>query len=157
MAIYGNFNEENEHILGTITFSEILNEDEVVATNEHGKNSKRPSLYGVGDCKISVYGGEGTIPHMHIYNHAGTFKSCVCLYTNQQFPHDEYRDILISKQCKNLDEYMRRPYSGDPSISTWKAAVALWKRDDKVQLYKDTTNGEMPDYRTMHKQPPINL
>lgn len=121
MAIEGHKDIE-AILLGTINFKDSLNEQEI-EDEKYRFRTKR-----IGECKIEVYAGEGQVPHMHIFNSDKSFEACICIYSNNYFAHGgKYRDTFSSKQCKDFNNWMKRPNSDFGGKATnWEVTAYLW-------------------------------
>lgn len=122
MAIEGH-SDEVIYLLGTIGFDESINEQEVESKNKRFKSKS------IGDCKVEIYGAEGAVPHMHVFNSDKSFEACICIYSNNYFAHGgKYTSKFSSKQCKEFNDWMKQKNSKAPmDISNWEAAVFLWE------------------------------
>ncbi len=111
------------YLLGEITFDESINEQEM---SDKGHRFKPKSI---GECKVEIYGSEGIIPHMHIYNADKSFETCVCIHSNNYFAHGgKYRSKFSAKQCKEFNDWMRKPNSRfNNTISNWQAIAGAWE------------------------------
>ena len=122
MAIEGHKDVE-VCLLGNITFDDYINEQEIENKN------KRFKPKSIGECKIEIYNGEGSVPHMHVYNNDRTFNACVCIYSNNYFAHGgRYFSKFTSKQCKEFNEWMKKAnVKSMKQMSNWDAAAFLWE------------------------------
>lgn len=106
-----------EFDLGNIIFEEILNEDELSSKGD------RFTPYKIGECKVMVYGGEGSIPHFHIKSiDNSSFDCCVCIYSNTFFAHSSHADKLNNKQCKELNNWLgkeKQKVSGNDKLASY--------------------------------------
>ena len=137
---------KNKYTIGSID-DFVTNEIEevTISTNEISK---------VGVVKISVYGGEGPVPHFHI--EGKDFSCCVCIFDNRYFDHGIHQDILNTKQLKELDRFMRDKSSINEKLTNWEAAKFIWEaanieNNDDISMvlrykleYKNKT--KQPDY-----------
>lgn len=122
MAIEGH-TDEVIYLLGSVNFEELFTEQEIESKN------KRFKTKSIGDCKVEIYGGEGAVPHMHVFNSNKSFEACICIYSNNYFGHGgKYDDKFSSKQCKEFNEWMSKPNTKFPGQATnWQIAVTLWE------------------------------
>lgn len=108
-------------LLGTIIFEDLIDEQEIESKNNRFRTKS------IGECKIEIYAGEGTVPHMHIFNNDKSFETCICIYSNNYFAHgDKYYDKFSSKQCREFNEWMGR-INTKFRISNWQTVVGLWE------------------------------
>lgn len=130
--------------LGTIIFTDIVNEKEIRGIN--GRYNPK----SIGECKIEVYDGEGDIPHFHLSNNDKSFESCICIYSANYFSHGgKYTDKLNSKQCKELDKWLKESAKVSiGNLTNWQTIIVLW----------DTMNPDckFPSYRKVATQPNYN-
>ena len=133
--------------IGSIIFSDILNEREV------SNKINRYSPKHIGECKIEVYNGEGTIPHFHIFNLDKKFESCVRIYDANFFSHGgKYKGILNSSQCRELDSWLRKINAFDKTKTNWEYIESLWNNYNPNCLYPTNLKTILqPDYSTMNK------
>ena len=122
MAIEGH-TDEVIYLLGSINFDDSINEQEIEDKN------RRFKLKSIGECKVEVYGSEGPIPHMHVFNSDKSFETCICIYSNNYFAHGaKYNNKFTAKQCKEFNDWMKQRNTKAPMItSNWEAAVFLWE------------------------------
>ena len=140
---------ENEKVIGTIDFSECINE-------AVGK----VDLDSLGKCDVVVRGNEGTVPHVHIVplNKDAKVKNkkghdnevCVHLESNYFFAHTSHPNTLNRKECEILDEWFRE-LRKDKEISNWEEAVENWfeRNSGCINNSKLSELKEQPDYSTM--------
>ena len=108
-------------LLGTIIFEDLIDEQEMESKNNRFRTKS------IGECKIEIYAGEGTVPHMHIFNNDKSFETCICIYSNNYFAHGgKYSDKFSSKQCGEFNEWMGR-INTKFRISNWQTVVGLWE------------------------------
>lgn len=122
MAIEGHTGEVI-YLLGTVNFEDLFNEQEIESKNKRFKSKS------IGDCKVEIYGDEGTVPHMHIFNNDKSFEACVCIYSNNYFAHGgKYTSKFSAKQCKEFNDWMSKINSkSHNNMTNWDAAVFLWE------------------------------
>lgn len=95
---------------------------------------------------VSIYSGEGLIPHFHFYTVDGTKKGCIRLDKAQYFTHGDNTAILNSKEKKNLVEWLKSKHKALP-ITIWEYMVVLW--DDNNEDYLMDENIKMPNYENL--------
>ena len=107
--------------IGTIEFNDVIDEHQI-------QGNKRFNPNGIGECIIEVYPREGSIPHFHIFSKDKKFDTCIRIYENFYFSHGgKYKDIFNSKQCKQLNDYLKQDYTKGPKIiSIWEAIIFCW-------------------------------
>lgn len=122
MAIEGHKDVEVV-LLGSIYFEDIINEQEIE------DKTKRFRAKSIGECKIEIYAGEGSVPHMHVFNNDKSFETCICIYSNNYFAHGgKYNSKFSSKQCREFNEWMRQKNTKSAMLaSNWESAVLLWE------------------------------
>ena len=113
-------------LLGIINFDDSINEQEI------GDKNNRFRTKSIGECKVEIYNGEGTVPHMHVFNKDKSFEACICIYSNNYFAHGgKYTDTFSSKQCREFNEWMSRLNTKFPgALTNWQVAVGLWETDN---------------------------
>lgn len=127
---------------GIIDFSDIITEKEISSNNRFNPT-------GIGQCKVQIYGNEGDIPHFHIEGVGSDFDCCVRIYEANFFQHGTHCDILNSKQCSELDIWLRS--KTNRNISRWIEICAFWEAynpDCRYQEYKKATH--QPAYYNMN-------
>lgn len=117
-------NDLEYYRIGTIIFDdEFIMEKQIQTGNTFNSKS-------IGECVIDIYPNEGPIPHFHIYNKDKSFNTCIRIYENMYFSHGgKYTDKFNSKQCKQLNEYLKQI---NPKISLrpttiWESIVIEWE------------------------------
>ena len=107
--------------IGSILFSEIVEEKEIVGKSRFNTN-------GIGECKIEVFEGEGDLPHFHLSNSDKTFSTCICIYSNNYFSHGgKYTGTLSSKQRKELNSWLKSD-SKVAGFTNWDLTRATWEQ-----------------------------
>ncbi len=148
--IYNENNYIDQICLGSITFSESVNETEIVS-----KNKSRFKPKHIGECKICVYGpNEGQIPHFHIFNNDHSFECCVRIYENNFFSHgNKYRDTLNASQCRELNDWLKLENSNLrlDNISNWRGIMLMWEALNMTCKYPESKKTEVqPHYEDMY-------
>lgn len=131
--------------IGVIDFTDIESISETQIQSKKRFNTK-----SIGECIIEVYANEGPIPHFHLYNQDKYFESCIRIYENLYFSHGgKYKDTLNSKQCRQLNEYLKTPYTKIPgaNITLWQAIVFSWELATKYEYPKKCKT--QPHYEDM--------
>ena len=142
-----NNNQVEQFCLGSIIFSENINETQVLS-----KNKFRPKR--IGECKVCVYGpDEGQIPHFHIFNKDHSFECCVRIYENNFFSHgNKYRDILNASQCRELNEWLKLENGNSfNKLTNWEGIVFLWENCNGYCKYPESKKVKIqPHYEDMY-------
>lgn len=122
MAIEGHKDVE-VCLLGTINFEDFINEQEIENKNNRFRTKS------IGECKVEIYAGEGSVPHMHIFNNNKLFEACICIYSNNYFAHGgKYTDKFTSKQCKEFNSWMNTVnMKAFGKMTNWETAAYLWE------------------------------
>ena len=109
---------EEPKLLGSVNLSteELLYEDCIGRVN-------LPN--GVGECKIYVYSGEGTIPHFHIIP-KNDIECCICIYEPLYFNHGNKQGKLNSKQRKILNEWLKEANYANSKLTNWEGIAYAW-------------------------------
>jgi len=112
--------KEDSILIGIINFDDILNEDSI------GKNF---NVKRYGPCEIIVYTTEGNIPHFHIVSNDNKFKCCVRIYENRYFSHGDNKGKLNSKECKELDKWLRQQHDTSKYgiMTNWNKIESIWR------------------------------
>ena len=103
----------------------------------------------IGKCIVVVFIDEkDTIPHFHIYNKDLSFNSCIKIYENEYYFHNnKYISILKRRYCKQLDNFLRSKYYGADYFDRTK--LTMWEHIKTVWEYCDGekyTNISIPKY-----------
>ena len=79
-------------------------------------------------CSIKVKNDEGLIPHFHLLK--GNDEACIQIKQASYFNHNKSQQlILTSKECKELNEWMRnKPTPGDEFPTNWQRIAMEWNR-----------------------------
>ena len=90
--------------------------------------------------KVFVNGGEGNIPHMHIWDddtNGKRFHTCVCLNKVEYFHHNGKENVLSQKQKENLIVFLKSECLKNKRYKTnWEYALSMWNDNntDKTQV-----------------------
>lgn len=133
--------DRTDFYIGTIIFPDTLLQEYEIS-GKYRLNEK-----SIGECKIEVYAmKEGNIPHFHLFTPDHSFETCICIYSPNFFSHGgKYRDVLNSRQCKMLDEYLRQPSKQNPIDAVWKLIQSTWEVGNQ--------NCKFPQERKIYLQP----
>ena len=121
-----------------------------------------PTLKNIGNCKVEVYPNEGyDIPHFHITsiskgNKKENIDCCVMINKASFFEHDVHRSKLTSKQCKELDEWLKKKCEKQKKNelsdndknngeTRWERIQNLWEASKGNKYHID----KKPDYTKM--------
>lgn len=132
--------------IGTIFLTNTLDESKI--------SSESPNFKSInGKCFVDVYSKEGDyIPHFHITSADKKFSCCIELFRNRFFQHGKHKDVLIKKDWKVLDKWMRSANLGHKNFSNWDIARSMWDTFNGKK-YKDNNNiidfENQPDYSKM--------
>ena len=157
----------NKHI-NEFVFGEVDISQNFIAEDLFGSVSIKGRYKNV---KISVYGGEGPIPHFHLRskeqkNGKTLPEICICLFVPCYFDHGDYKNTGTfenNSQAKIIDDYLRNTpfFDKNKNIkydSVWKAMVDKWF-ESNPGMYNGIEYGDIqPDYRHIsgYKQNPSN-
>ena len=131
--------------IGTINFNDVIAEQQV-------QGNKRFNPNDIGECVIEVYPREGPIPHFHIFSRDKKFNTCIRIYENFYFSHGgKYKDIFNSKQCKQLNEYLKQDYTkGRVKITIWDEIIFSWYILNPDCIYPDSKKANtQPHYENL--------
>jgi hypothetical protein len=137
---------DNSVLIGIINFEEDLSESEIISA------TGRLNPARIGICKVNVYANEGQKPHFHLYKLNGNseFETCICIYSNNYFSHGgKYTSTLNSKQCRELNTWLKQSNKTYPNLSNWEAAVYEWERGNGGKNFKNKVSIQ-PDYDKMN-------
>ena len=134
-------------IIGDIDFSDCLNEKYI-------ENSL--AFSGLGLCSVKVNNGdEGQIPHFHIDEANGPFKTCICIYSANYFNHNKSSSgVFNSAQRKTLDLWLRKLCQlKDAKIgeSNWEYIARFWEDNfgKTCKFPNEMKVSKQPDYKNM--------
>lgn len=148
MSDFENYIPEGHEDIEVFHIGTIIFNDEILTEKEVNIN-KRFKPKSIGECKVEVYSGEGQIPHFHIYNNDHSFDTCVCIHSANYFSHgNKYKDKFNSKQCKELDQWLRNQFNEINTI--WEIIRGMWEVSNpycKFPNYLKVT--KQPDYTKM--------
>lgn len=137
-----------EYFVEEFIIDEILEETGEILSD---KGDGKLNLPGESKCKVSVYTGEGQIPHFHIT--AGTDKNkietCVCIYSNSYFLHGGYESTLDTRQLKALRKWLDLPNKNRPNLSNWEYIVFSWEEANK--------DCRFPDFNKVKTRPELKI
>ncbi len=136
--------KSRSYLIGEIDFGiNSLNETNV------GTKSSFPQFKNSfsGKCTIEIYSSEGeNIPHFHIEVVDGSFSCCICIFENRFFTHGKHKDVLVRKDWKTLDDWMRKTSGKDKSKNNWEYMATVW---DSIYGQNNYDTIDQPDYTTI--------
>lgn len=110
-------------------------------------------IEGLGNCKLELYCPDAfpVVPHFHISNENKTFFTCVCIYSNNYFSHDNiYINKFTKTQCKILDEWLSQPESIFGKATNWEIMYSMWEPAHKYINFPENRKTKIkPDYSNM--------
>lgn len=96
---------------------------------------------GSSKFKVFVNGGEGNIPHMHIWDDdtdGERFHTCVCLNEIEYFHHSGKEDILSKKQKEALVDFLKSECSKNKRYKTnWEYLLSMWNDNNVDKIHVD--------------------
>ncbi len=124
----------DQNFIGEIDLDIILTEEQLSTVN----------VSKLGKLKIYVYGAEGKIPHMHLFNRSIDFEACLMLYEAKYFIHGNKNGTFNSKQLRLIDEFLRSNYVDSP-LTNWQVACIMWDGANNDHKFRYTN--KQPDYK----------
>ena len=121
--------------IGSFIFDNVILEEEL----------NRLSMSNIGELKVLVYSNEGPIRHFHLKSSSSNWETCIELLKPKYFHHGKNNKILNSKQCRELDDFMRSPCSFNENQTNWEMALSLWNIGNRKYISK-VSDYEQPDY-----------
>ena len=97
---------------------------------------------------VSVYSGEGNIPHFHFYNIETNTQGCIRIDKAEYFSHNGKEAKLNSRQIKDLIEWLNSKH-GFLKITMWEYILVLWNDNNINNQIK--TQISMPDYTKLNE------
>lgn len=107
----------------------------------------------VGKYYISIFSGEGAIPHLHFYTNENDIKNggAIRLDKAEYFPHG--RNYTKKLNANDLDEFIQwlNSYSQEYKvlnyeITTYQNLCILWRQNNPDFIKLLPYNAEQPDY-----------
>ena len=99
-----------------------------------------------------VQGNKRFNPNFHIFSKDKKFDTCIRIYENFYFSHGgKYKDIFNSKQCKQLNEYLKQDYTkGRVKITIWDEIIFSWYILNPDCIYPDNKKANnQPHYENL--------
>ena len=79
------------------------------------------------------------------------FETCIQIYCNRYYHHSKYRGVFDSKQCKELDSWLRLNNYADTSKTNWEyIAESWWENNPDCIFNKKDIVTDQPDYRKIY-------
>lgn len=126
---------------------------ELIPTNEN-RNMGNLVLKKEGNVTVVVKSREGfSVPHFHIIYNGTSLETCICIYENKFFNHNNHTSkILMNQNCRLLDEWLSSRYTGsyfpkDSVYTNWEAIEQVY-RDTNGSKYQKGEKSK-PDYTTI--------
>lgn len=99
--------------------------------------------------KVFVNGGDGEVPHMHIWDDDTNGKrihTCVCLSKIEYFYHDGNEDVLTPEQKESLVSFLKDECKKNKRYKTnWEYALSMWNDNNTDKTQVDETS-DVLDY-----------
>lgn len=135
--------EEREvFIIGEITFPGAPALNEALTTH----------LKSIGNCKIIVYGNEGTTPHFHVKSKTNNFETCLCIDEPRYFKHGHIQGSLTDDQLEELDKFLAKKNKKVPDRTNWQSVRDSWNYSDN-EASVDNSLKEMKYGNANHTPP----
>ena len=105
--------------------------------------------------KVSIYGGEGNIPHLHFYteNKKKNIYGCIRLDCSEYFDHGKHNARLNSKEKKIFTEWIKSketPFKKFTDILTvWEYVCILWNENNPNYKF-NYDQYTMPNYAELN-------
>lgn len=97
---------------------------------------------------VSVYGGEGNIPHFHFYTKDRSTSGCIRIDKAEYFVHGKCKDKLSAQDKRKFIEWItstETPFKKyTDKLTVWEYIKILWNENNEV--YKISDDIPMPDY-----------
>ena len=90
----------------------------------------------------------GYIPHFHVRDvttRGGEVDTCIEITTNKYFLHGRHKDMLNSKLCKELAEFMEARCLNSKYENNYELTVDMWNMNNSNTSVE--YNGNIPNYR----------
>ena len=101
--------------------------------------------------KVSIFGNEGNIPHLHFYteNKKRNTYGCIRLDKADYFKHGKHKDELNSKERKVFIEWIKSketPFKRFTDVLiVWEYVCILWNENNPKYMF-DYEKVGMPNY-----------
>ena len=141
---------EDPNYVDVFTVGTIKFETNILDTLIEGQVGPKARIPKIGECKIEIYGNEGSIPHFHIFNTNKSFETCICIYSNNYFVHGKYKDTLNEKQVNQLANWLKSPNDKNNKITNWEAVELAWDFANRECKFPDNKKKGMPDYTKLN-------
>lgn len=99
--------------------------------------------------KISIYGGEGPVPHFHFWVDDPNAGGCIRLDKPEYFKHGNHVEELNSKSRRRMISWLQSPHKslGKYGLTNWQVICIYW--DDNNIDYPFNKDAEMPNYKLL--------
>lgn len=99
--------------------------------------------------KISIYGGEGPVPHFHFDCEADNIHGCIRLDKPEYFQHGRYKDKLAASERKRMIKWLISPHKsfGKYGATNWDVICIYWNDNNQDHLTRPDL--PIPDYNTL--------
>jgi len=100
--------------------------------------------------KVYVYNNEGNfVPHFHLVVD-GKPDVCIMILDNAYFTHGIHKHTLSNKDCRLLNEWMKKPNSKgfDSKVTNWMTIAFAWNLPE-THMQIDIKHTKQPDYSTI--------
>ncbi len=105
----------------------------------------------IDNIEITIYGGEGPIPHFHFYDKQTERKGCIRLDESSYFDHSMYNDRLKRKEIIKLNDWVRTTKTVftkfGAEITVFDYMCILWNDNNPTHLIDSL---EIPNYLTLN-------
>ena len=114
--------------------------------NSYINNIEKLYLTDIGECKVSINGYAGTVPHCEITSKDGSFKTSIKLYKPEYyFRNNTEFSKLTSNQIDDLINYFQTKYPDGTSIHGW--TCIRWRNLNSGKIYEHYNEQDsIPDY-----------
>lgn len=118
----------------------------------HNALLEMASIGEYGSFKITVYGGEGPIPHFHIYDKQTKRKICLKIGKAEYFKHGQYTNELDRDERKLLQKWLSLPNEDiwmdtKEKSSNYREICIEWNRNNRN--CRVDVDQSIPDYAHM--------
>lgn len=92
---------------------------------------------------VSVYGGEGNIPHFHFYTKDRSISGCIRIDKAEYFVHGKCKDKLSAQDKKKFVEWIKstetpfKKYTNE--LTVWEYIRILWDENNEDCRISDDT------------------
>lgn len=102
-----------------------------------------------GEVLVFVNPKEGeNIPHFHVMR-KGKLHCCICIFEPLYFNHGTKTDKLSSVERKQLDSWLRKPFSKYSNNTRWEEIISAWIMLNNPTKRFPKGKPIQPDYRLL--------